>query len=175
MRSLVPLIALVLASCADGRDDRLRSEASTQMASPGTPPGKVPMEPAARKTVEYTLRARLDPVAHTVAGTGTLRWTNTSEVAVQELWFHLYLNAFKNQRSLFLREPLGPGRGGGPISDWGTIDVRKLFWREAGAELWTHAELRRPNDEDETDARVPLPRAVQPGETITLDLDRKSV
>ncbi len=171
MRPLALVFAFALASCADGGAPRLRSEPSAvEVVRPGTPPGKQPMEVPGRKTVEYTLKARLDPAAHTVAGTGTLRWTNTSEVSTSELWFHLYLNAFKNQRSVFLREPLGPGRGGGAISDWGTIDVRKLFWREANEELWSRAELRRPNDDDETDVRVPLPRAVAPGETITLDL-----
>lgn len=120
--------------------------------------------------VDYTLSAKLDSFAHTVAGVGTLRWTNTSAVPVDELWFHLYLNAFKNQRSVYLREPLGAGRGGAVVKDWGTIDVRRLFWREANAELWPGAELHRPGDEDETDVRVPLPRAVEPGQTITLEM-----
>src|SRR4029078_11845065 len=37
-------------------------------------------------------------------------------------------------------------------------------------DLWPTAETHRPGDEDETDARVPLPKAVGPGESITLDV-----
>ena len=60
--------------------------------------------------VDYTLRATLDPAAHTVAGSGTIHFRNTSTQPVHELWLHLYLNAFKNERSDFLRERVG-GRG----------------------------------------------------------------
>jgi hypothetical protein len=121
---------------------------------------------------DYTLRASLDPVAHLVHGEGTIRWRNTSAQPVRELWMHLYLNAFKNERSAFLRERVG-GRGSAAPEDWGWIDVRRLALEIPGGpavDVWPTAELRRPGDDDETDARVPLPRAVQPGERITLDV-----
>ncbi|HSO00579.1 MAG TPA: hypothetical protein VLS89_19940, partial [Candidatus Nanopelagicales bacterium] len=51
----------------------------------------------------YTLRARLDPVAHVVHGEGALTWRNTSRVPQQDLYIHLYLNAFESERSVFLR------------------------------------------------------------------------
>jgi len=122
--------------------------------------------------VDYELRASLDPQRHTLHGEGTIRWTNKSSVAVRELWVHLYLNAFKNQRSTFLTEPIGGFRGSEPVNDWGAIDVQLLVLRsESGSEdLWSHVELRRADSEDETDARVPLPRDVAPNETITLDV-----
>lgn len=120
------------------------------------------------RVVTYTLRASLDPQKHTVHGEGTIAWRNASAKPVSELWLHLYLNAFKNQRSTFMREPVGGFRGTTIPHDWGTIDVRKLAL--GGADLLPTMELRRPNDEDETDARVPLPRAVEPNETITLDV-----
>jgi len=122
--------------------------------------------------VDYTLRVTLDPVAHTVHGEGTIAWRNASTRPVREMWLHLYLNAFKNERSVFLRERVG-GRGSEPPEDWGWIDVRRLALKEAGGpsvDLWPRAELRRPGDDDETDARVPLPREVAPGETIALEV-----
>ena len=91
---------------------------------------------------------------------------------MRELWLHLYLNAFKNERSAFLRERVG-GRGSAPPEDWGWIDVRKLVLRAGDAcpvDVWPTAELRRPGDDDETDARVPLPRAIAPGEAVELDV-----
>jgi hypothetical protein len=128
----------------------------------------------AEDVVDYTLRATLDAAAHTVHGEGTITWRNTSTVPVRELWLHLYLNAFKNERSSFFRERVG-GRGSAPPEDWGWIDVRKLVLRAktdegAAVDVWPTAELRRPGDDDETDARVPLPVEIPPGETVQLDV-----
>jgi hypothetical protein len=122
---------------------------------------------------DYTLTATLDVTKHTIHGEGTISWRNASALPVRELWVHLYLNAFKNERSVFLREPDG-NRGNGGVTTWGSIDVHKLVLHDASgsedSDLWPAAELHRPGDEDETDARVPLPRDVAPGEEITLDV-----
>ncbi|HEY8092032.1 MAG TPA: M1 family metallopeptidase, partial [Polyangiaceae bacterium] len=126
----------------------------------------------AEDVADYTLRAALDPVAHTVHGEGTIAWRNTSARPVREVWLHLYLNAFKNERSAFLRERVG-GRGSAAPEDWGWIDVRQLVLRAGDAapvDVWPGAQLHRPGDDDETDARVPLPVEVQPGEQIHLDV-----
>jgi hypothetical protein len=182
------LVALALAATglhADVRGTR-----------PGEPPGATPFDDAipaqADDVVDYTLRATLDPIAHTVHGEGAIVWRNASVVPVREIWLHLYLNAFKNQASAFWRERVG-GRGSAPPEDWGWIDVRKLALREPGGtttDLWPAAELHRPgtsavadapadegagardarDEEDETDVRVPLPREVAPGDKITLDV-----
>ena len=50
----------------------------------------------AEDVADYTLRATLDPEAHTVHGEGTITWRNTSAKSVRELWLHLYLNAFQS-------------------------------------------------------------------------------
>jgi hypothetical protein len=126
----------------------------------------------AEDVADYTLVATLDAVAHTVHGEGTITWRNTSSRPVRELWLHLYLNAFKNERSAFFRERVG-GRGSAAPEDWGWIDVRKLVLRESNAapvDVWPTAELHRAGGEDETDARVPLPRSIEPGETAHFDV-----
>jgi hypothetical protein len=123
--------------------------------------------------VDYALRASLDPIKHTVHGEGTITWRNTSSVPARELWVHLYMNAFKNQRSFWLRESIVGFRGTGAVKDWGTIDVRKFALREEGGittDLWASAELHRPGDDDETDVRVPLPHDIAPGEKIQIDV-----
>jgi hypothetical protein len=123
----------------------------------------------AEDVVDYTIRASLDPAAHAVHGEGTITWRNTSRVAVKELWVHLYLNAFKNQGSVWLRAPTAGARGAGGIDDWGTIDVRRFALKDGGTDLWPGAELHR-DGEDETDVRVPLPREVAPGEKIQIEM-----
>ena len=142
---------------------------------PATTPSApdVPMDEHPTKVVDYALRAKLDPAAHTVHGEGTITWRNLSSTTVSELWMHLYLNAFKNQSSVFMRAPVGGFRGTTIPKEWGTIDVRSLTWVYDNGErhdLWKTVELRRKDDDDETDARIPLPRAVERGEMITLEV-----
>jgi hypothetical protein len=150
--------------------------ACTQVRPAPQPPPAWPGDDALRAhaddVVDYTWRATLDPVAHTVHAEGTIRWRNTSARPVRELWVHLYLNAFKNERSNFLRERVG-GRGGAPLEHPGSIDVARMTRVGPDGtrrELWPLAELARPGDDDETDARVPLPEEVRPGETVELDV-----
>ncbi len=136
------------------------------------PAADVPMAAHPARVVDYTLRASLDPALHTLHGEGTIAWTNVSSMPVSQLWMHLYLNAFKNQSTVFMRAPVGGFRGTTVPKEWGTIDVRKLTWTDRGttSDLWAKAQLKRGDDEDETDASIPLPRAVAPGETITLEM-----
>lgn len=131
------------------------------------------MKQHAEDVVDYTLRASLDPVLHTVHGEGTITWRNTSHVAVSEIWLHLYLNAFKNERTLFLRAPIEGGRGTGPVGSFGYIDVRKLVAPQfGGVDLWKTAEKTTPGEpEDQTDVRVPLPGPIEPGGTLTLEVE----
>ena len=84
----------------------------------------------------------------------------------------MYLNAFKNPRSTFMRESGGQLRGdkaGHKPEDWGWIDVSSI--RVAGAELRPGARFIQPdgNDpEDQTVLSVPLPSPVPAGGEITV-------
>jgi hypothetical protein len=129
-----------------------------------------------RPLASYTLSARLDAQTHRVAGQGSIRFTNASQQPTSELWLHLYLNAFKNNRTLFLRSPFGAGRRGLQAGEWGYIDVKRLSVREFGnTDIWPTAAGHSPGDaEDQTDIRVALPAAVQPGQSITLDVQFES-
>ncbi len=158
------------AATAPGPDPETQPQAVGLPAATGPAIGALPAH--ADDVVDYTLRATLDPAAHTVAGTGTIHFRNASSQPVHELWVHLYLNAFKNDRSDFLRERVG-GRGSQQPESWGSIDLRRLDLKEAdgtSTNLLSHIELHRPNDPDETDARVPLPRDLPPGGAIDLDV-----
>jgi len=140
-----------------------------------------PFRSHADDVADYTLRARLDPEKHTLHGEGTIRFRNASSGAVHELWLHLYLNAFKNERSTFLREPVAGFRGSAPLADWGTIDLTTLSLRGDAGDSASGTDLLPTLDRpsaadtgegagDETDVKVALPREVRSGETITLDV-----
>lgn len=154
-------------------------------AQPVVPPEPAPPPAAPRvdRTVEsvpklasYTLTARLDPGEHRIDGRGVIEYLNTTRVPLKELYFHLYLNAFKHEKSLFLRSPFGEGRGGARAEDWGYIDVKSLRARELdGVDLWANRENGTPEEpDDETDVRVPLPRVLEPGAKLTLDVEFSS-
>ena len=75
----------------------------------------------------YAFKVSLDPKAHILHGSETLTWLNDSPDSVPVLRFHLYMNAFKNQKSTFMRESGGQLRGdqfGG--KEWGWVDVKSM-------------------------------------------------
>lgn len=169
----IAIAAAMLLLGADGPRAFAGSQAATN------PAADVPVAAHAERVVSYTLHATLDPRAHTVVGEGTIGWTNTSTKEVRELWMHLYLNAFKNQSSVFMRAPIGGFRGGRSPSEWGAIDLTKLILVESSVEgerrteLLSVLETKHGDDEDETDARIPLPHPVAAGESITLEVEWK--
>jgi hypothetical protein len=57
------------------------------------------------------MEATYDPEEARIEGVERLRWRNTSSVPVDELQFHLYLNAFANDRTTFMTESGGEHRG----------------------------------------------------------------
>lgn len=170
MRWLLELILGVgaavtaLALCLPSSPPPLDRVASPPPAAPA--PGQLPY------TTSYTLRAKLDPATHRVQGSGTIDLVNTSRKPLGSLYFHLYLNAFKNDRTLFLRSPFGAGRRAARPAEYGYLDVKRLSARElGGVNLWLNRVPHSPSDpEDETDIELPLPQALPPGGRLTLDL-----
>src|SRR5579872_4968823 len=124
--------------------------------------------------VAYRIRAQLDPALKTVTAHETLTWRNTSPLPVGELRFHLYLNAFQNEKSTFMRESGGRLRGASTAKDaWGYIEVQRMRIA-GGADLTGGLRFVHPDDDnadDQSVAAVSLPQPVAPGASITLDID----
>ena len=132
------------------------------------------IEPLSPRIVTYAISVSLDPVEKMLTGKETLTWRNTSTDRVGELQFHLYLNAFKNTASTFMRESEG-GHRGITMADggWGWIDVTSMKTAE-GEDLTPRIEFIHPDDNNEKDRtviRVPLSKPVLPGQTIRLSID----
>jgi len=125
------------------------------------------------KVASYVIEAKLDSERHRVTGRETIHFVNRSNSALNELWFHLYLNAFKNDKTLFLRSPFGAGRSGDKAKEYGYVDVKKLIVRGGdGQDLWAARDRHSPNDpDDETDIRVPLSSPLEPGAELSLELE----
>jgi len=144
---------------------------STEPASETTSPSTEPEPPSPeRPIVDYTIKARLDVVEHRVKGSGRILWRNASSRDQHEVWFHLYLNAFKNERTVFMRSTATRGfRGGGTPATWGWVRVDAL--KGQGTDLWAKADEHSPDDpDDETDIRVPLAEPVPPGGEVEFEV-----
>jgi len=133
-------------------------------------------QPLSPRIAKYQIEVRLNPDTKRLDGKETLVWRNTSPDVIRELPFHLYLNAFKNSQSTFMRESGGQLRGvsiGEANSEtFGWTDIRSIRVRD-GENLTGKGQFIQPDDnnrDDRTVMRFPLAKPIQPGETITLDL-----
>jgi hypothetical protein len=126
-------------------------------------------------TVRYEIEVTLDPEAHTLSGIEKIRWTNRGGVATDEIYLHLYLSALASSRSTFMRELQMRSLRNRTIwgEDWGWTRIDRLTLDD-GSDLLSDMEFVRPEDDNNFDftlARVPLPRVVEPGGVIDLELE----
>ncbi|MBN1479406.1 M1 family peptidase [candidate division KSB1 bacterium] len=132
------------------------------------------------RVVSYQIHATLNPDNKTVTGTQQLSWTNAGSASTQELYFHLYLNAFKNTQSTFFKEMVARSSS---LSDyisrfnqggWGYCDVRSIAIAGTGTSTSLLSQFMQPDDgntRDETVFKVDLPRPIAPGDSVTLDIE----
>lgn len=127
-----------------------------------------------KPVASYEIRARLDPARRTLQGAQTLTWVNDSPDRVATLQFHLYLNAFKNEKSTFFRGSDGELRGiGADQKNWGYIDVTSMRLA-GGADLTSRMRFIQPDDrnaDDQTVIEVALPAAVEPGGLLRVEME----
>ena len=134
-------------------------------------------EPLSPRIANYKISVALDTKEKMMDGKEALTWRNASKDLIRELQFHLYLNAFKNTESTFMKESGGVNRGfslaeGG----WGWIDVTSMKTAD-GEDLTPRIEFIHPDDDnakDQSVIRVPLSRPLRPGQTIQLQIDFKA-
>jgi hypothetical protein len=165
MRPGVAFCALAFLACSASFD------ASQPAAQPAGRSMRLPEHAA--QVVDYRIGVKLDHARRQLQGQQRLTWRNTSTDAVPDLWFHLYLNAFKGANSTFFRESGGSLRGAlqGP-NNWGWTNVTSLKLAD-GTDLTSQMRFEHPDDDnvdDQTVMRVPLPASVPPGGTVTVDI-----
>ncbi|WP_375444173.1 M1 family metallopeptidase [uncultured Fibrella sp.] len=138
--------------------------------------------PLSSRNANYRIDVRLNTDTKRMDGKQTLTWQNTSPDVIRELQFHLYLNAFKDANSTFMRESGGQLRGDAldksKPENFGWTKLTALTDRRTGESLLGQMQFIQPDDltsgtfnpDDRTVIRVPLSRPVAPGETIVLDM-----
>ncbi len=145
-------------------------------------------EPAARspRNANYTIEVRLDPAQKTLEGREVLRWRNDRGIPAQDLWFHLYWNAWKNNKSTWMKESAlrssnSPGRREVQEGDWSYCDVRSMKVIDPnsgpGTDITSKLHYEAPDDrnpDDQTVLKASLPQPVNPGESIRVEIAWKS-
>jgi hypothetical protein len=142
-----------------------------QMAVPPVP--VVSDTPLSNRIVEYHISVQLDAEHKQLNGAQALTWKNPGARPVNELYFHLYPNAFKSKQTTFIRESGGKLRDDKMQDDgFGHMAIDSIQTEE-GVDLTGTMQFVQPDDgnkQDETLMKIRLPQPVQPGQTTTVKI-----
>jgi hypothetical protein len=146
---------------------------------PPPAPGVAAQPARSPRNASYAIAARLDPASRTLKGDQLLTWRNITASPTSTLRLHLYYNAWRNTASSWMREAAlagAPGLTDRPAVDWGWIDITSLRVIAADGsptDLTSRLRFIAPDDGnagDRTLAEVPLTAAVQPGQTLNIQI-----
>jgi hypothetical protein len=139
--------------------------------------------PLSNRVANYDMDVKLDVGNRLIDGTEVLTWKNSTFHPTSELQFHLYYNAWRNNRSSFLTSVRYRTRRfeDHRDNDWAYCDVKsvKLLSGDGweGSDLTSKMEFIQPddgNEHDRTVLRVVLPKPINPGETLKLEVQWQS-
>jgi len=131
--------------------------------------------PLSPRIANYKIDVGLNTDDHTLTAQEVLTWHNRTGDVISDMQFHLYLNAFRNNKSTLSEESGGTVRGMGLSDDdgWGCIEITRMAL-PSGEELTDRTEFIRPDndfEQDKTVFRVPLPHPLHPNDSIVLEID----
>ncbi len=139
--------------------------------------------PLSQRIANYRMDARLDVSKKLLHGTEVLTWMNSTAFPAEDLQFHLYYNAWRNNKSSFLNSPRAARYDLSRHRDdeWAYCRVETIQILEKGKfsarDVTGDMAYIQPDDgnpEDRTVLRVKLPQPVLPGDTITLQINWES-
>lgn len=127
------------------------------------------------RVVDYTIKATLDPVKHTIDGQQKMTWRNRSDRPISSIYLHMYLNAFSGPGSTFFTEQRELKFGfrsevDSKDGEWGHIELKKVTQNGAPVK-WTFVQPDNGPKTDMTVVRFDLPTPVAAGGSTTLDID----
>jgi hypothetical protein len=158
-------------AAAGGQEEPAAPAVETPMA-----PATVPRteHPLSNRIVEYHMSVELLAEPKELKGIESVTWTNPGAQPVQELYFHLYPNAFESKKTTFMRESGGRLRSDKATKDsFGRIELLTIRTEE-GIDLSSRMQYVQPDDgnkDDHTLLEVQLPKPVGPGEKVTVRTD----
>ncbi len=148
--------------------------AAAPLRGANDPPAPLQRLDGRSNRVDYRIVATVQDADRHLSGEEWIRWENRSGEAVGDLWFHLYLNAFSNNRSTHLSEARGR-LGGVEIEDgWGWQRVTGVWVRRGELpelDVFDTFRYEQPDDgnpEDKTVFAVDLPWPIASGEAVEI-------
>ena len=79
-----------------------------------------------KQIASYSMDIVLDTQQQWIFGEELVTWTNDTAYATDDLWFHIYWNAFQNNKSTFLIESSGNRTADFERDDWGYCHIEKI-------------------------------------------------
>ncbi len=139
--------------------------------------GSAQSKSVAQALSNYNIHVTLDTTNKKLYGQTSITWTNPSDDSIDEVYFHLYYNAFKNTESTFFSDD-------GDIPDflstqidevcgWGWSNIDKILDSD-GNDLTNSIAYVQPDDqntEDKSVVRCSLDSPIAPRSTIALTLE----
>ncbi|WP_042171054.1 M1 family metallopeptidase [Paenibacillus gorillae] len=163
-----------LAPAAKAVPQSVPTSAKPSAAAPAAPdiPEAKP-QALSKRVVEYHINVALQNDSRSLYGEQTVTWTNPGKKTVSELYFHLYPNAFLNDKTTFMKESKGKLREDKATSaSQGYMKLNALETME-GESLLPRLHYVQPDDGNTNDftlAKLKLPVPVAPGKSVTLSM-----
>ncbi len=130
-------------------------------------------EPLSRRLANYAMDVVLDHKKKLVTATQSVEWINNSPDTVSHVEMYMYLNAFKDYNSSYLRNTdanvMGQDISDKPEEEWGYITLNSIRIAGSTQELnRRYIQKLDGNELDESVLRIDLDNAVLPGDTLIL-------
>ena len=168
------LVVLMLSGCSEPEpESRILPEPSTALRDASLGGGGS----EAARIADYRIEASLDTETHQVQGTARVTWRNATDLTVDTVPFHLYMNGFRSEDTAWMRSSRGRHRSSSQEEKgaWGYIDVESVQLETAApedpeVEPSEPVDLSFREDEDPSTMTVDLPYAIGPGESFEMVL-----
>lgn len=143
----------------------LAAAAALTLAAPAA--AQQPAAPYFRQGVDYRIEARLDETTDILHGRARLRYTNRSQTALDTLYVHQHLNAFR-PNSAWARRELEYG-----VTRFQELGPDEHAFERFGAVAVDGRAVQPvyPGAPDSTVAAIPLAAPLAPGQAVTVTMD----
>lgn len=135
-------------------------------------PDEREVEKKSKPIANYHIYVRLDEQDKRLFGRQTIVWNHPGFEPVEEVYFHLYPNAFASKKTSFMRESGGKLRNDRfKNKQYGSMQIEHITLK--GRNVGLESEFVQPDDgnrHDQTLLKVMLPEPIQPGERAVFDL-----
>ncbi|GAB4378282.1 MAG: M1 family metallopeptidase [Calditrichia bacterium] len=130
--------------------------------------------PLSPRIANYRIQVHLDPKEKVLYGQQRLIWRNPGRRPTAELRFHLYMNAFRNEKSTFFKNGRFRHRRFSHYDrdKLGGIDIAQIILNER-YDITDSLQFIQPDDgnrHDSTVVRLPLPFPISAGDSAYVDI-----